>query len=80
MTLTDQQRAILDFERAWWKFQGGKEDAIAAAFEISPVRYYQLLNRCLDDPEALAYAPQTVNRLRRLRGARPSRLGDSGAC
>lgn len=67
MALTDQQRAILEFEGSWWKFKGGKEDAIATTFGISPVRYYQLLNRCLDDPEAVAYAPQTVNRLRRIR-------------
>lgn len=70
MTLTDHQRAMLDFESSWWRQRGSKEDAITAKFGVSPVRYYQLLNRALDDPGAVAYAPTTVTRLRRLRGGR----------
>ncbi|MGC5028194.1 DUF3263 domain-containing protein [Tsukamurella sp. DT100] len=59
---------MLDFEAGWWRQRGSKEDAITAEFGVSPVRYYQLLNECLDDPDAVAYAPQVVSRLRRIRG------------
>jgi hypothetical protein len=34
---------------------------------MSPTRYYQLLNALLDDRNAAAYDPVTVNRLRRIR-------------
>ncbi|MGD3153893.1 DUF3263 domain-containing protein [Tsukamurella tyrosinosolvens] len=45
------------------------------------MRYYQLLNRLLDDPAAVAYAPAVVGRLRRIRDVRAehprgSRPGD----
>lgn len=26
--LTDEQKAVLDFERKWWKYQGAKEAAM----------------------------------------------------
>lgn len=72
MTLTDQQRAILDFETTatWWRTAGAKENQIRERFGITSTRYYQLLNRALDDPDAVAYAPTTVARLRRARGGR----------
>lgn len=67
--LSDRDRAILDFESqySWWRAAGAKENAIRERFGFSGVRYAQLLNRCLDDPEAVAYAPQVVSRLRRIR-------------
>lgn len=64
--LTDRERAILDFEAVWWQQRGAKEDAIRAQFDLSPIRYTQLLNQLLDRPEALAYSPTVVNRLRRI--------------
>lgn len=64
--LTNRERAILDFEAAWWQQRGAKEDAIRAQFDVSPIRYTQLLNQLLDRPEALAYSPTVVNRLRRI--------------
>ena len=72
MTLTDQQRAILDFETTatWWRTAGAKENQIRERFGITSTRYYQLLNRALDDPDAVAYAPATVGRLRRIREGR----------
>lgn len=66
--LTDRERAILDFEAQWWQQRGAKEDAIRAQFDLSPVRYYQQLRALIDRPEALAYSPTVVNRLRRIRG------------
>jgi len=73
--LDDRQRAIIDFERQWWKHAGAKEQAIRERFSLSPTRYYQLLNALLDQPEALAYDAVTVSRLRRLRATRTRRRG-----
>lgn len=61
---------ILDFERGWWRGSAHKERAVRARFGLSPARYYQLLNRLIDRPEALAYDPMLVQRLRRLREVR----------
>jgi Protein of unknown function (DUF3263) len=68
--LSERDQAILTFERQWWKHAGAKEQAIRETFEISATRYYQLLNKLLDDPQALAYDAVLVNRLRRLRMSR----------
>jgi Protein of unknown function (DUF3263) len=61
---------ILDFERDWWRGSARKERAVRARFGLSPARYYQLLNRLIDRPEAFEYDPMLVQRLRRLREAR----------
>jgi hypothetical protein len=67
----DQQwREILDFERQWWRGSSQKERAVRARFGLSAARYYQLLNRLIDRPEALQYDPMLVQRLRRLREVR----------
>jgi hypothetical protein len=68
--LTETERAVLDLEEGWWKYAGVKETTIREKFGWSATRYYQVLNRLLDRPEALAYAPLTVKRLRRIRDAR----------
>ena len=68
--LDDRARRILDFEREWWKYAGAKEQAVRERFDLSPTRYYQLLNRVIDDEAAVAYDPMLVKRLRRLRSAR----------
>jgi hypothetical protein len=65
--LTDDQRAMLDFERQWWRRRGAKEQAIRDMFGISPTRYYQDLNLLLDAPAAHAYDAVLVQRLQRLR-------------
>jgi hypothetical protein len=68
--LAEREQRILAFERQWWKFEGSKEQAIRDEFGFSPTRYYQLLNGLVDTPEALAFDPMTVKRLRRLRADR----------
>ncbi len=68
--LTDRERAVLDFAALSWRSAGAREEAIRARFDLSPTRFAQLLNGLLDRPAALAYAPVTVNRLRRLRDRR----------
>jgi len=65
--LDDREKAVLDFERSWWKHAGVKEQAIKDRFEMSATRYYQLLNELLEKPAALAYDPILVKRLKRLR-------------
>ena len=39
-------------------------------FDLSPTRYYQVLNEVIDNPAALAEDPLLVRRLRRLRTSR----------
>jgi len=68
--LDERSRAILDFERGWWRFAGAKEQAIREQFDLSATRYNQLLNGLVDDDEALAYDPMLVRRLRRMRASR----------
>ncbi|WP_368655917.1 DUF3263 domain-containing protein [Rhodococcus sp. 1168] len=68
--MTPQQIEILQFEKHWYAAQGNKENDIAEKFQISAVRYYQLLNALLDDPDALAVDPMLVKRLRRIRDSR----------
>jgi hypothetical protein len=71
--LTRRDREILAFERQWWRYAGAKEQAIRDRFDLSATRYYQVLNGLLDRPEALAFDPVTVARLRRLRSGRQRR-------
>ena len=68
--LTLREREILAFERQWWKYAGAKEQAIRELFEMSPTRYYQLVNRLADKREAMQADPMLVKRLRRLRSGR----------
>lgn len=70
MDLTQRDRDILDFEGSWWAESGPKEMLIRARFELSATRYYQILNELLEMPEAHAYNPLVVRRLRRLRDRR----------
>lgn len=77
--LSEQDLKILAFERGWYRYQGAKEQAVRDTFDMSATRYYQHLNRILDEPEALKAHPMLVSRLRRLReqrsGARRRRVG-----
>ncbi len=68
--LSERDRDILAFERQWWKYAGAKEQAIRELFDLSPTRYYQVLNSLIDTPAALVADPMLVRRLRRLRSHR----------
>ena len=68
--LSRRDRDILGFERQWWQYAGLKEQAIKEIFDLSPTRYYQVLNNVIDNPAALAEDPLLVRRLRRLRATR----------
>lgn len=68
--LSERDRQILEFERQWWKYAGAKEQAIRDLFDMSATRYYQIINSLIDNPDALAFDPMLVKRLRRMRAAR----------
>ena len=68
--LTDREQAILDFAGRWYRYTGKQEQDIRDLFGCSATRYFLTLNGLLDRAEALAYAPTTVNRLRRQRAQR----------
>lgn len=69
-TLSERDRAILDFEHHRWRDAGEKHHAIRQQFGISAARYYQLLGVLIDSPAALAEDPLLVKRLQRIRDGR----------
>lgn len=77
MTLTERDQAILAFEKQWWRYEGAKQQAIREQLNLSPTRYYQLLNGLLDDPAALSAEPVVVRRLQRQRQSRRAALAPS---
>ncbi|MDR1450228.1 MAG: DUF3263 domain-containing protein [Propionibacteriaceae bacterium] len=76
--LTAVERAMLDLERQPWRDPIVKEQAIRERFGCSPTRYYDVLNRLLDEPAAWAADPLVVKRLRRRRAARRMSGGFEG--
>jgi Protein of unknown function (DUF3263) len=68
--LSRREHEMLTFERQWWRQPGAKETAIRDRFDLTPTRYYQVLNALVDRPDALAADPLLVRRLRRLKAAR----------
>lgn len=68
--LAERDAHILDFEDGWYSSSVPKDQAILEQFGCSSARYYQQLNTLLDRPEALAYKPLLVKRLRRMRAQR----------
>lgn len=68
--LSERDAAILDFEDTWYTASVPKDQAIMERFGCSSARYYQQLNALLDHPQALAYKPLLVKRLRRMRAQR----------
>lgn len=72
MALSDRDRLLLDFESRWTVHDAVKEEAIRAELALAPARYYQLLGRIIDQPDAAAHDAMLVHRLRRLRDARES--------
>ncbi|MCW2815306.1 MAG: hypothetical protein JWN84_2761 [Nocardioides sp.] len=68
--LSDRDLAILELERSWWRYPGAKDTAVREKFDMTPTRYYQVLNALIDRPEALEADAMLVRRLRRLRDER----------
>ncbi len=72
MSLTSHERALIDFERDWSLEGGGepKRIAVRRCLGISASGYWTTLERLLDSPDALAYDPLLIRRLRRRRDER----------
>ena len=68
--LSERDMRLLAFERGTWRTAGAKEQAIVEVLGMSATRYYQLLNELIDRPEALAFDPALVKRLRAQRARR----------
>jgi hypothetical protein len=75
--LSVKDKMTLRLEREWFKYPAAKEARIRELFSESSVAYYVRLNALVDRPEALAFDPQVVNRLRRVRERR-QRLRGAG--
>ena len=69
-SLTDLDRAVLEFERTWWLGPGIKDDLIGSRLGLDPAGYAELLGSLVDHPDALAADPLVVKRLRRMRDRR----------
>ena len=65
MALSDLERAILDFERAWVLESGPKDAAIKQRLGLSASAYYRQRRALIDKEDALVYEPLVVRRLRR---------------
>lgn len=68
--LSDADRELLEFELDNLRQTGPKEDAVRRRFGVSMARYYQRVNRLIDDTDALAAMPREVHLLQRLRQIR----------
>ncbi len=62
--LGSEDRAILDFERAWWHEPGAKDQAIEFALGLTAAVFYERLRALISHPDAHAYDPLTVRRVR----------------
>lgn len=66
--LTDQECALLDFERGAWQLSERKNTAIRTRLSMAPSTYYRALHALIERPDALEYDPLTVMRIRKRRG------------
>ncbi|MGD2061708.1 MAG: DUF3263 domain-containing protein [Acidimicrobiia bacterium] len=59
----DEDRAILDFERTWWREPGPKDQAIELVLGLTASAYYERLLSIVGQPSALEYDPLTAKRV-----------------
>jgi Protein of unknown function (DUF3263) len=78
-TLSERERAILQFESEWFTLDEDRHDAIRARFACSIEDYNLELNRVIDHPAALEVDQLVVRRLRRHRERRRRALIDGSA-
>lgn len=67
MDLTERERAMLAFERRWWRYGATRASAARQRFGLGPGEYGAVINSLVERPEALAHDPVLVRRLRRMR-------------
>lgn len=72
-TLTDREKGILRLAAATYKYPAARERQAAEEFQLTPVRFWQEVNRLTDHPAAYSWDPHTVNLLfrRRIHRDRP---------
>ena len=72
-TLTEREKGILRLAVAPYKYPAARERQAAEEFQLTPVRFWQEVNRLTDHPAAYRWDPQTVNLLfrRRIHRDRP---------
>jgi hypothetical protein len=61
--LNEEDRAILDFERAAWREPGPKDQAIEMSLGLTAADYYERLRDLVSGAAALAYDPLTTKRV-----------------
>lgn len=61
--LNEEERAILDFERASWQDPGPKDEAIEMSLGLTAADYYERLRSVVSRAAALAYDPLTTKRV-----------------
>lgn len=61
--LSDEDRAILDFERTAWREPGPKDQAIEIVLGLNAADYYERLRDLVLGVAALAYDPLTTKRV-----------------
>ena len=74
--LGERESAVLEFESSWWLYPGPKDRAVREYLGMSATRYYQVLRRLMEDPEAMRHDPLTVKRLCRMRSDIAKRAAD----
>lgn len=62
--LTPADFEVLEFERGWWKYQGAREATVRERFGHSLTRHTQRVLALIDHPQAHAYDPHLVSKLR----------------
>jgi hypothetical protein len=65
--LNAEDRALLAFENSWWLEAGLKTERIRRELGMTSSRYYKRLSELIRSPEALAFDPLLVRRLRKRR-------------
>jgi hypothetical protein len=63
--MTDTDRAILDFEREWWRHAGARDQEVEQRWGITGSQYNQRLIAIAGSQQALEYDHATVRRIRR---------------
>ncbi|MGW8593185.1 DUF3263 domain-containing protein [Dietzia sp. NPDC055877] len=71
--MTEFEHQIMQFESRWWRLAGSKESAIRDELDMSPTRYYQLLQQLAQREDVLATYPVLTKRLRRRMNRTPAR-------
>jgi hypothetical protein len=64
--LSSEDRAILDFERSWWREPGPKDQAIEFSLGLTAFAYYERLRDLVLALPGADYDPLTVRRVRRM--------------